>query len=121
MSLVSTWVKAKDGLFYKNPELSDKDWFICFDDDDPPELVIKKKSQLKPEDIFKSIELKYSELRENKASGMRTFDSNYDHFEDAISYFFQIESRIDPKFITFSDGTTKSSNEEGQGVFYDPK
>lgn len=40
MSLVSTYVLADNGLFYKNPTLRGEDWFICFDDDDPPELVI---------------------------------------------------------------------------------
>lgn len=42
MSLVSTWAPCDDGLYHKNPILSDRPdghWFICFDDDDPPELV----------------------------------------------------------------------------------
>lgn len=41
MSLCSTWVLARDGNFYQDPVLRGDDWFLCFDDDDPPELVIK--------------------------------------------------------------------------------
>jgi hypothetical protein len=40
MSLVATWARAQDGYYYKNPVLRGPDWFLCFDDDDPPELVI---------------------------------------------------------------------------------
>ena len=48
MSLTSTYVEADDGLFYKDPLLHSRTdpvtWFICFDDDDPPELVIDIKA-----------------------------------------------------------------------------
>lgn len=40
MSLVSTWVQFDDGVFYKNPTMRGQGWFICFDDDEPPELVM---------------------------------------------------------------------------------
>lgn len=47
MSLVPTYVAATDGLFYKNPVIEgiyeDLLYFICFDDTDPPELVIEAK------------------------------------------------------------------------------
>ena len=46
MSMVSTWALAQDGKFYKNPVLrgtrpDGAEWFLCFDDDDPPELVME--------------------------------------------------------------------------------
>lgn len=40
MSLVPTYVLADDNEFYKDPTINGIDFFICFDDDDPPELVI---------------------------------------------------------------------------------
>ena len=43
MSLVPTFVKADNGKWYQNPELEGPGWFICFDDDDPIELVFMKK------------------------------------------------------------------------------
>lgn len=41
MSLVPTWVYAEDGNWYKDPVITGPGWFICFDDDDPPEMVIR--------------------------------------------------------------------------------
>lgn len=41
MSLVPTFVLAQDGKLYENPVLQGSGWYLCFDDDDPPELVIK--------------------------------------------------------------------------------
>lgn len=49
MSLVSTWVRFADGNWRKNPVIHGHlalgtetlAWFICFDDDEPPELVVE--------------------------------------------------------------------------------
>lgn len=41
MSLVGTWVLAQDGNFYEEPVVRGDGWFLCFDDDDPPELVMQ--------------------------------------------------------------------------------
>jgi hypothetical protein len=43
MSLVSTYVVMADGKYYQNPVIYDEtgDWFICFDDEEPPEFVIR--------------------------------------------------------------------------------
>lgn len=40
MSLVSTYVRAVDGQLYRNPIIYGDGWFVCFDDDDPMELVV---------------------------------------------------------------------------------
>lgn len=40
MSKVPTCILASDGELYRNPIIRGDDWFICFDDDDPPELVL---------------------------------------------------------------------------------
>lgn len=48
MSLVATWCHCSDGKWYRNPVWSgdpDQDglatWFVCLDDDEPPELVVQ--------------------------------------------------------------------------------
>lgn len=48
MSLVATWCYCSDGKWYEDPvwyELAEdsktRSWFLCLDDDDPPELVIQ--------------------------------------------------------------------------------
>lgn len=127
MSLVSTYVRAKDGLFYRNPEFGGDGWFICFDDDDPVEIVIKwkneagygkKQSKAQAIEILAELGIKHTSLTES-GGGMRIFKRS--KFEDAYAWFFEIENRIDPKFIKKHDGTIKSINEIGQGVIYDPK
>jgi len=45
MSKVGVYVKCSDGKWYSHPTLGmDMTWFICYDDDDPIELVIAAKS-----------------------------------------------------------------------------
>lgn len=122
MSLVSTYVRATDGLFYRNPTLNGNGWFICFDDDDPVEIVVqytekyKNKKLLKERalGILKEVGLKHTPLTESGGS-MRMFGSK---FKDAYAFFFEIENRIDPKYIKEHDGTVKGH--VGQGVYYDP-
>lgn len=41
MSLVSTYVQSREGNWFRNPEIRQPDWFICWDDDDPIELVFR--------------------------------------------------------------------------------
>ena len=118
MSLVSTYVRATDGKLYQNPTLSGKEWFICFDDKDPVELVIMTKSKLTPKDIFESIKMKYTKLTKNEVSG-RLFGKRI-KFQDGQSYFFEIKNRINNKFITEHDGIIEKS-EIDDGVIYDPK
>lgn len=45
MSLVSTFVEL-NGVWLKNPTVRsvNADWFLCFDDREPPEVVIKQES-----------------------------------------------------------------------------
>ena len=40
MSLVPMYVKCRDGSWYREPVLVFAEGFVCFDDEDPPELVL---------------------------------------------------------------------------------
>ncbi len=52
MSLSSTWCYCSDNHWYEEPvwegrdEDGNKIWFLCLDDDDPPEMVIKINERL---------------------------------------------------------------------------
>lgn len=116
MSLVSNYCRGTDGKMYQNPVLGEKDWFICFDDDDPEELVIKNTCKLTPHEIFKKIGMKYKNLYKNGSSG-RMFDGD---FHSARSYFFDAQNRINVDFITHSDGVVDPDT-IFQGVIFDPK
>ena len=118
MSLVSTYVRADDGLFYNDPTLSREGWFICFDDEEPPELVVAEDSEVNFKDVFKMLGIDYKGVKERRMGGERMFDGR---FRRALSYFFELKEPIPTKYITESDGTIESPEEVGQGVFYDPK
>jgi hypothetical protein len=86
MSLVSTYVKA-DGKYYKNPVYRGKDWFICFDDDDPIEVVMENPGKLP---MVLAI-MKWSdtiEKHEKAPCGQRLINN---HFQDCYAYFIYLK------------------------------
>lgn len=120
MSLVSTYVRATDGKLYRNPILEGDGWFICFDDDDPIELVVTMESGIKePTQFLRDMGIHPVKLHKGDVGGMRCFGKTQD-FKDAKSWFFEINRRIPEKLITKHDGVVEK-NEVYQGVFYDPK
>ncbi len=44
MSQSRVFVQALDGLLYSDPLIVGSDWFVCFCDDEPPEIVMKRSS-----------------------------------------------------------------------------
>ncbi len=68
MSLATTYARADDGLYYANPILRNKDhrWFICWDDDDPVELVIRDKRSV--EDAQALLQANGIDARDNSMS-----------------------------------------------------
>lgn len=108
MSLVATWAKADDGYFYKEPVLAAEGWFICFDDDDPIELVIKLSSHLTPEEIFKTTGIDAEVTSKNFVAG-RLFSEDADDyvFNDGRSYWIEIHKPLPHKLITKFDERKK--------------
>lgn len=117
MSLVSTYVKATDGNFYRDPVQQGDGWFICFDDEDDPELVIADTCRLTPKEIFSLIEVKYNRLRPQGSCGGRLFKGKGLH---ARNWFFQLESPINPAFLRKGHTPIESIDSVFQGVVYDP-
>lgn len=106
MSLVPTWVRAVDGLYYKDPLLVGENWFLCFDDDDPPELVIKTSLatdvlvfNIVAKEILDKLGFGYRVLSKRANHSMRDFgdyrkpDGQFD-FQEAGSIFLEITSPI---------------------------
>lgn len=110
MSLVPTWVEAVDGNFYKDPTLRGTGWFVCFDDDDPPELVIRVEYAKKRFSILKDKGIKYANLAFQGSSG-RLFGGR---FKTANSYFFKLRGPI--PIPDKHDGV--ASKPTGQCCFY---
>ena len=112
MSLVSTYVRAVDGKFYRNPVLRGKGWYLCFDDDEPPELVVLRGKHPPGFSFFKK-----SHRRGNQS--MRCFKRGSLGYQAADAYFGRLTDRIPiPKD---HDGFVNTREEIGQGEVYDPK
>ena len=91
MSLVSTYIKTTDGKWYRNLVYRGEGWFICFDDDDPIELVIRKSSGIKPEDIDLLKQFPKFRLSKPRSSG-RNFGGDW--LFPAVAYFLCAESQL---------------------------
>jgi hypothetical protein len=124
MSLVPTFVKASDGMFYKEPILSGKDFFLCFDDDDDPELVIKvtesglhwKMWREIAEEIIRKLGLDATLNTQEPASvSERCFGRGW-KFSPAVAWFLTINKPIPVDKITKHEG--RSKNHYGECVFY---
>lgn len=121
MSIGPTFVKAYDGYFYQDPILRGDGWFICFDEDEPPELVIADTCKRKPSEILDAAGIKYARIRPHIAAG-RIFSKGSDRegvpldLRDSHSYFFDLKRALNPKLITENSGRHKKP---GFGTFYD--
>jgi hypothetical protein len=97
MSLCSTFVKAVDGKYYDDPVFRGEGYFVCFDDDDPPEIVISLERYRNPDPavILQAIGIDYakSSLKIQGRAG-RCFTGEKKETQEAISYFFNLKSPI---------------------------
>jgi hypothetical protein len=134
MSLVSTWVQATDGRMYKDPTIrgtfEGRDYFICFDDDDPPELVLATgerpthtgKHLERAKQILSSLGLQYSGIKRQRISIRMFSGKGSDHgtkeWQEATSFFFQLESPIPVPTAGNYDDVRDSSTNLGECVFH---
>lgn len=121
MSLVPSFIKADDNKYYKNPVLAGDDFFICFDDDDPPELVVKvngrTEEQLKArvDELLKEFNSQICGKPVMGAGRIFSEDMSGFEFEAAYSVFIDIKQRIPHEKITTHDGVF--DDPEGECVF----
>jgi len=134
MSLTSTYVLMGDNKWYKNPIitnlLTESMWFICYDDDDPIELVVEESLW---EDITKIDEL----LKELKQMGyriklrrdaitwrpsMRIYPGDGDTTMNSYAAFIMghTHAPLMDKYIIKSEKNYKE-RPDCQGMFYDNK
>ena len=124
MSTGPTYVKADDDNFYKSVHIRGNDFFICFDEDDPPELVIKKKGrnaedlERRAEQIIRELKIQATIKNGDKPSGHdseRCFNSEHPlQFFPARAYFLDITKPIPQNIITKHEGLYKG---KGGGTF----
>lgn len=98
MSLVPTYYLASDGNLYESAPRG-LDWFLCFDDEDPPELVMKNPGKRKSADECKVLAYKLMESLGMEADIIagpqrhgRVFDGKM--CKKSISFFLKITKPI---------------------------
>lgn len=96
MSMCSTFVRCHDGKFYKNLIYwgKDRSWFVCFDDRDPVELVVKQAADLDPKKILDDLGIPYIEIKRPKRMG-RLFGKAF-KFEEAVCCFMRVSDKPFP-------------------------
>lgn len=120
MSLVPSFVYCQDGRWYKNLVYRDEtnDWFICFDDRDPVELVVKasKSSSLTGDDILHAVGIPCTNRSALKGCGSRMFRGK---FHKARNCFLTV---LNKPFPTPSEWCSwdevQNSRPDREGVYY---
>ncbi len=122
MSIGPTLVRADDDNFYINAEIEGEDFFLCFDEDDPAELVIKKNERPKDDllkrvdEVIAELNIKATILKENTKEGIeshRCFGPE-DKMYPAFAVFLDITKPLPHTIITKHDGIYKG---KGSGTF----
>jgi len=115
-----------DGKWYKNAVIKDKtgDWFLCFDDNDSPEIVIKEDKRLSQKEcvnliykILQEANIKAQVTHTLRSYSGRIFDGK---FYSAISGFLRITDKINiDKLIVKHDGVYYDYEPKQGGIYYD--
>lgn len=102
MSKTNVFVQAKNGLFYSHPIIFDNEAYVCFDDEDDPELVLhhvlgRTKEQALPLAMEKLISLGIDGRiipSTYARSGSRLFPPDWKKASKACRIFFEILAPI---------------------------
>lgn len=117
MSLVSTYVESQSGKWYKNPVVKGDGWYICWDDDEPIEIVIDEAKKLNVSDILDDLAAKgwclTVESRPCRGA-RRLFDGD---FKPAVSYYLR-QAILGPTDEMLSDSEYIDYKPQDEGVFY---
>ena len=127
MSKIPTYVKFSDGLWYRNPIIGiDATWFICYDDDEPIELVISAKSIGKARVMWRIIESHFRKRGQSitqrgnlRPCGERLFskDKETPKFKHAYNVWVWISNP--PADLVMRHDGVHDERPKMEGVYYD--
>jgi len=87
MSLGPTAVQSLERVWFKDPLVVGEGWFVCWDDDDPIELVVAHFSDHTPEEVVSLLQAQGWEVKmrgEARSSGLRCFPDAEGKFGDSM-------------------------------------
>jgi len=119
MSLGYIFVKLDDGKYYQGAVLGDTegDWFICFDEDEPPELVIDRKSYddgISPGRIIEYIGLQAEIISKSRHFMGRVFKED---MKPAVAFFLKITAPPSVEWLKHHDAVY-NERPDSEGTFW---
>jgi hypothetical protein len=126
VSKVATWVQGTDGQYYKNPEIEKDGFFICFDDEEDPEIVIEIPTSAvvagtkldrpscyrRAADLLKSLNVPYR-ITDYGTTCQRIFGEY--QFRYAYSVYFRLKGPLPVEIITKHEG--RANKPKGECTF----
>jgi hypothetical protein len=101
MSKVNVFVEAVDARFYSHPIIGGEDWYLCFDDEDPPEGVVRRLKNSTPAAtrsyLYHKLEesgVKFKIVKQIQGTGSRLFPMDWKKPFPARSYEVAITAPI---------------------------
>lgn len=126
MSRVSTWVQGTDEHYYKNPVIEKEGFFICFDDEEDPEIVVqipvndtnptvfeRSERYRLAADYLKSLNIPY---RISKYGQTCTRLFGEFSLRPAFSVYFHLKGPLPVEIITEHEG--RAQRPQGECTFY---
>ena len=131
MSLIPNYIQGASGKWHKNPIIWHKDsvWYICFDDDEPTEFVIKESkiniSELRDyiNDILNCFKIKAT-LSTVRTGAERCFGNSLTDYEPAYSVFMEflgdwrLPDLIEPEWVVIISDVAYNERPSLAGVYH---
>lgn len=119
MSLVSTYVESQERHWYRNPVIYGDVWFICWDDDDPIELVIMLGTKSVSEILTGLRKLGWDLVVLNTGErSSRFFTRNFDSKPRPAQSYFLRQNKGGPTDKLLEGNERLKKKPHGQGVYY---
>ena len=106
MSKVGTYVEGSNGRYYSCPVIYTDEWYVCFDDDDPPEIVIRSFANSSSQSVVKRAKkflrdagFKYKNLEYSSYDTLRAFPPKW-NLKKAGSCEFEIVAPFPTEGVT---------------------
>lgn len=123
MSKVATYVEGANGRYYTCPVIYTDEWYVCFDDDDPPEIVIRSFANSSSQSVVKRAKkflrdagFRYKNLKHKSHGSLRAFPPAW-KFKQAGSAEFKLLEPFPVKGVQIhSDGDFEMMPDIMQGT-----